>query len=98
MANSAAGGASDYNTEIIEEFRANQGRVGGMWAGTTLMLIHHIGARSGIEYVTPVACSPQGEDPFAMRSAPNGRWSWVTWLAACLPWCSPPRARSGCSR
>jgi hypothetical protein len=29
MANSAPGGASDYNTTIIEEFRANQGRVGG---------------------------------------------------------------------
>ncbi len=29
MANSAPGGASDYNTKIIEEFRANEGRVGG---------------------------------------------------------------------
>jgi deazaflavin-dependent nitroreductase family protein len=34
MANSAPGGASDYNTKIIEEFRANEGRVGGPWAGT----------------------------------------------------------------
>jgi hypothetical protein len=31
MTDSGAGGASDYNGEIIEEFRANQGRVGGMW-------------------------------------------------------------------
>ena len=38
----SAGGASDYNTEIIKEFRANQGRVGGMWTGTTLILIHHM--------------------------------------------------------
>jgi hypothetical protein len=30
MTNSAADEASDYNTKIIEEFRANQGRVGGM--------------------------------------------------------------------
>ncbi len=29
VANSAPGGASDYNTKIIEEFRANEGRVGG---------------------------------------------------------------------
>ena len=29
MTNSAAGGANDFNTKIIEEFRANQGRVGG---------------------------------------------------------------------
>jgi hypothetical protein len=33
MANSAAGGASDYNTEIIKEFRANQGRAGGPCPG-----------------------------------------------------------------
>jgi hypothetical protein len=54
MANSAAGEANDYNTEIIEEFRANQGRVGGTWAGTTLILIHHIGVKSGIERVLPL--------------------------------------------
>ena len=47
MTNSAAGGASDYNTQIIKEFRANSGRVSGMWTGTTLILIHHIGAKSG---------------------------------------------------
>src|SRR5260370_37613093 len=72
MANAAAGGASDYNSEIIKEFRANQGRVGGMWTGTTLILIHHIGARSGIERVTPVACSPQGEGRFAIWAANGG--------------------------
>jgi deazaflavin-dependent oxidoreductase (nitroreductase family) len=72
MANPAADEASDYNTEIIEEFRANQGRVGGMWTGTTLMLIHHIGARSGTERVTPVACSPRGEGRFAIWAANGG--------------------------
>ena len=39
MANSAPGGASNYNTKIIEEFRANEGRVGGPWAGTPMILI-----------------------------------------------------------
>ncbi|HJZ27293.1 MAG TPA: nitroreductase/quinone reductase family protein, partial [Streptosporangiaceae bacterium] len=52
--------ASDSNTKMIEEFRANGGRVGGLWAGTTLILIHHIGARSGTERVTPLGCSLQG--------------------------------------
>jgi hypothetical protein len=37
---------SYYNAKIIKEFRANQGRVGGPWVGTTLILIHHIGATS----------------------------------------------------
>jgi deazaflavin-dependent oxidoreductase (nitroreductase family) len=79
MANSAAGGASDYNSEIIKEFRANQGRVGGMWTGTTLILIHHIGARSGTERVTPVACSPQGEGRFAIWAANGGSPTHPTW-------------------
>src|SRR5260370_17054300 len=71
MANSAAGETSDYNTKIIKEFRANQGRVGGPWAGIPLILIHHIGARSGIERVTPVAYHPQPRRRLAI-SAPTG--------------------------
>jgi hypothetical protein len=34
MTNSAPGRANDYNRKIVEEFRANEGRVGGPWAGT----------------------------------------------------------------
>ena len=79
MTNSAAGGASDYNTEIIEEFRANQGGVGGMWTGTTLILLHHIGAKSGIERVTPAACSPQGEGRFAIWAANGGSPTHPNW-------------------
>jgi deazaflavin-dependent oxidoreductase (nitroreductase family) len=79
MANPAAGGASDYNTKIIKEFRANQGRVGGMWTGTTLILIHHIGTKSGIERVTPVACSPQGEGRFAIWAANGGSPTHPNW-------------------
>src|SRR5260370_19584064 len=71
MTNPAADEASDYNTQIINEFRANEGRVGGMWEGTTLILIHHIGATSGIERVTPVPCSPQGDGRLALWAA-NG--------------------------
>jgi len=72
MANSAAGGANDSNTKIIEEFRANQGRVGGPWAGTTLILIHHIGARSGVERVTPLGCSSQGDGRFVIVASSGG--------------------------
>jgi len=79
MTSPAADEASDYNTEIIKEFRANQGRVGGMWEGTTLILIHHIGARSGIERVTPVASSPQGEGRFAIWAANGGSPTHPNW-------------------
>jgi deazaflavin-dependent oxidoreductase (nitroreductase family) len=79
MTNPAAGEGSDYNSEIIKEFRANSGRVGGMWEGTTLILIHHIGAKSGVERVTPVACSPQGEGRFAIWAANGGSPTHPNW-------------------
>jgi len=79
MANSAAGETSDYNTKIIKEFRANRGRVGGPWAGITLILIHHIGARSGIERVTPVAYHPQPGGRFAIWAANGGSPTHPNW-------------------
>jgi deazaflavin-dependent oxidoreductase (nitroreductase family) len=75
----SAGGASDYNTRIIEEFRANQGRVGGPWAGTTLILVHHVGARSGIEHVTPLGCFPQGGGRFAVVASNGGSPTHPDW-------------------
>jgi deazaflavin-dependent oxidoreductase (nitroreductase family) len=74
-----AGGTSDYNSEIIKEFRANQGRVGGPWAGITLVLIHHVGARSGIERVTPVAYHPQPGGRFAIWAANGGSPTHPNW-------------------
>ncbi len=46
---------ADFNAQIIEEFRANAGRVGGMFEGMPLLLLHHIGARSGESRVNPLA-------------------------------------------
>lgn len=46
---------SDWNKQIIEEFRANEGRVGGYFKNTTLLLLHNIGAKSGKQRVNPVA-------------------------------------------
>lgn len=47
--------ASSWNEGIIEEFRANQGRVGGRFEGRPLLLLHHRGAKSGVERVNPLA-------------------------------------------
>jgi deazaflavin-dependent oxidoreductase (nitroreductase family) len=46
---------NDRNKLVIDEFRANQGKVGGRFTGRTLLLLHTIGARSGLERVNPVA-------------------------------------------
>jgi len=72
MADSAPDRASDYNTKIIEEFRANEGRVGGEWAGSPLILIHHIGAKSGIERVQPLGCFILGDGRFAIVASNGG--------------------------
>ena len=44
---------SDYNAKIIEEFRANEGHVGGSWEGRPLLLVTTRGRKSGREYTTP---------------------------------------------
>ena len=49
---------AEYNAKIIAEFRAHKGRVGGMWEGTPLLLLHHAGAKSGVSRVNPVAYLP----------------------------------------
>jgi deazaflavin-dependent oxidoreductase (nitroreductase family) len=59
---------SDWNTTIIEEFRANEGRVGGQFEGAPMILIHHIGARSGIERVNPLVYFPDGDRMLIMAS------------------------------
>ncbi|MBB5907370.1 nitroreductase family deazaflavin-dependent oxidoreductase [Actinoalloteichus hymeniacidonis] len=43
------------NTQVIGEFRANEGRAGGMFEGTPLILVHHVGARSGVARIAPLA-------------------------------------------
>ena len=46
---------NDWNKKIIEEFRANGGKVGGNFEGRTLLLLHTTGAKSGQERINPVA-------------------------------------------
>jgi deazaflavin-dependent oxidoreductase (nitroreductase family) len=79
MVNQARDGASDFNASIIAEFRANQGWVGGTLAGTPMILIHHIGARSGIERVTPLACNPQADGRLAIVASNGGSPAHPDW-------------------
>ncbi len=57
---------SDWNANIIQEFRANQGRVGRPFEGAPLTLIHHRGRKSGREYVNPVMYLRSADDPAVM--------------------------------
>jgi deazaflavin-dependent oxidoreductase (nitroreductase family) len=51
----------DFNARIIEEFRANQGRVGGPFEGATLLLLHHVGAKSGKDRINPLVYNREGD-------------------------------------
>jgi deazaflavin-dependent oxidoreductase (nitroreductase family) len=53
--------AVDFNTQVINEFRENGGRVGGPFDGAPLLLLHHRGAKSGTERVTPLVYLADGE-------------------------------------
>jgi len=46
---------SDFNKKIIQEFRANDGVVGGMFEGMSLLLVHTTGAKSGQLRINPTA-------------------------------------------
>ena len=52
---------SDFNAKIIEEFRSNEGRVGGPFEGAPMLLLHTTGARSGAERVSPVVYAEDGD-------------------------------------
>lgn len=52
---------NDRNQGIIAEFRANAGKVGGPFAGKTLLLLHTVGAKSGHERINPVAYVTDGD-------------------------------------
>jgi deazaflavin-dependent oxidoreductase (nitroreductase family) len=47
-------GTNDWNAKTIAEFRANEGRVGGPFEGAPIVLVHHLGRKSGREYVSPM--------------------------------------------
>lgn len=51
----------DWNNRIIEEFRANGGKVGGQFAGAPLLLLTTTGARSGQLRTNPLMYLPDGE-------------------------------------
>jgi deazaflavin-dependent oxidoreductase (nitroreductase family) len=52
-----------WNANIIDEFRKNEGRVGGGFQGATLLLLHTEGRRTGKERVNPLVYLPD-----------DGRW------------------------
>lgn len=81
---------SDWNDKIIEEFRANGGRVGGNFEGAPLLLLHTVGARTGQERVHPMMYQ-QVDGGFAVFASKGGAPSNPDWYHNLL---AQPRVRA----
>jgi len=75
---------NDWNTKIIEEFRANGGKVGGQFEGAPLLLLHSPGAKSGRERVNPMMYLADGENlvVFASKAGAPASPDWYHNLVA----------------
>jgi deazaflavin-dependent oxidoreductase (nitroreductase family) len=58
-----------WNQQVIEEFRANQGVVGGPFEGQLMALLTTTGAKSGRSHTTPLVAGPAGDGVYVIASA-----------------------------
>jgi deazaflavin-dependent oxidoreductase (nitroreductase family) len=75
---------NDFNGKIIAEFRASGGRVSGPFQGSNILLLHHTGARSGLERVSPLAFQWVGDSlaVFALKAGAPENPAWFHNLLA----------------
>lgn len=69
---------SDWNVNIIEEFRGSQGKVGGMFEGWDMLLLQHKGAKTGTERVTPLTFQPV-DGNYAIFASKGGATNHPDW-------------------
>jgi len=81
---------SDWNDQIIAEFRGNQGKVGGNFAGRPMLLLHTVGRRSGQTRVNPVVFRRVG-DAYAVFASKGGAPTNPDWYHNLL---AEPRVRA----
>ncbi|ALG10092.1 nitroreductase/quinone reductase family protein [Kibdelosporangium phytohabitans] len=72
-------GLSDFNGQVIEEFRANNGAVGGFFAHAHVALLHHVGRRSGQERITPLIYLPD-EGAYVLMGSAGGAPKTPEWF------------------
>src|SRR5439155_24358406 len=80
----------DFNQRIVEEFRANEGRVGAPVEGVPILLLHHRGARTGTERVNPLAYQPLEDGAMAVFGSKGGAPTNPDWFHNLV---ANPRAR-----
>jgi len=70
---------SDWNERTISEFRENEGKVGGIFQGAPLLLLHHKGAKTGTDRVSPMMYQSVGGG-YAVFASKGGADSNPDWL------------------
>ena len=71
---------NDWNTAIIDEFRANNGKVGGNFDGAPMVILHSTGAKSGQERVVPLMYQAVGDsDDVAIFASKAGAPTHPDW-------------------
>ncbi|MCU1457067.1 MAG: nitroreductase family deazaflavin-dependent oxidoreductase [Actinomycetia bacterium] len=75
---------ADFNSQIIQEFRANGGKVGGDFEGAPLLLLTTIGAKSNLARTTPLVYLPDGDRIviFASKAGADTNPDWFHNLVA----------------
>ncbi len=79
--------ASDWNKNVIDQFHANEGRVGPPFQGAPLTLVHHRGRKTGKEFVSPMMYLADDDDGkvmyvFASKSGAPDNPEWYDNLVA----------------
>lgn len=71
---------NEFHTSVVEEFRANAGRVGGWFAGSRLLLLTTVGARTGAPHTTPLGYLPDGARRVLVIASAGGAPRDPQWL------------------
>lgn len=70
----------DFQQQVIDEFRANAGRVGGPFEGARLLLLTTTGARSGAPHTVPLGYLPDGGEQFLVIGSAGGSPRHPAWF------------------
>ena len=75
---------NEFNQSIIQEFRDNDGVIGGPFEGATMVLLHHTGAKSGKARLNPLVYQAVGDSwaVFASKAGAPDNPDWYHNLKA----------------
>ena len=71
---------ASFNDTVIDNYRANDGVLGGHWEGKKVLLLHTTGPKTGNEYVNPLVAAPDG-DAYIVCGSAGGAPSDPQWVA-----------------